>query len=152
MFKRCKNDLDERQLLQRGDVFQHGLVLFFILVMANAFLKQEGIIWAEGMWENLLIIWAVIALCLGEFAVKEIYAMGGGMNVLYILEGVCGAFLFLVGVAEAATGAEPIFAEPHVLSRTGAQVIQGFLMMGLLLVFCGKKVYNHRKEALDEEA
>ena len=27
----CYNDLDERQLLQRGDVFQHGIILFFVL-------------------------------------------------------------------------------------------------------------------------
>lgn len=34
---RCRNDLDERQLLQRGDVFQHGIILFFVLLLANAF-------------------------------------------------------------------------------------------------------------------
>lgn len=152
MFRRYKNDLDERQLLQRGNVFQHGIGLFFVLVLINAFFKEEGIVWAEGMWENLLIIWAVITLCLGEFAIKEIYPMGGGMNVIYILEGVFGAFLFIMGIMEAANGLEPLFVEEHVLSRTGAQIIQGFLMIVLLLVFCGKKVYNRRKEALEDEA
>ena len=152
MFRNCKNDLDERQLLQRGDVFQHGIIVFFFLLLVNAFLKEEGIVWAEGMWENLLIIWVVIALCLGEYAVKEIYPTGGGMSVIYIIEGLCGAFLFVMGIIEAATGEEPIFVEPHVLSRTGAQIIQGFLMIALLLVFCGKKVYNRRKEALEDEA
>lgn len=146
---RCRNELDERQLLQRGNVFQHGILLFFALVMANAFLKEEGITWAVGMWENLLIIWAVIALCLGEYAVKEIYPIGGGMTTIYVVEGLCGAFLLAMGIAEGVMG-DALIAE-HALTRTGAQIIQGALMMLLLLVFLGKKVYNHRKGDLDEE-
>ena len=59
---RCRNDLDERQLLQRGDVLQHGIILFIVLLLANAFLKEGGIVLAEGRWENLLIIWSVITL------------------------------------------------------------------------------------------
>lgn len=148
----CRNELDERQLLQRGDVFQHGIILFFALLMVNAFLKEEGIVWAEGMWENLLIIWAVIVLCLGEYAIKEIYPIGGGMTVTYVLEGACGAFLFIMGVMEVSMGWEPLALEGGALSRTGAQIIQGFLMVLLLLVFCGKKVYNHRKGAQEDEA
>ncbi|NBK78947.1 hypothetical protein D5272_10215 [bacterium D16-76] len=146
----CRNDLDERQLLQRGDVFQHGIILFFVLLLVNAFLKEGGITWAEGMWENLLIIWAVIALCLGEYAIKEIYPIGGGMTVIYVMEGLCGAFLLVVGIVEAAMG-EPFFTGPHTLGRTGCQIIEGALMVLLLLVFCGKKVYNHRKESQDDE-
>ncbi len=149
---KCKNDLDERQLLQRGNVFQHGLVLFFVLVAVNAVLKDDGIVWAEGMWENMLIIWAVVMLCLGEFAVKEIYPMGGGMSVIYILEGVCGAFIMVFGIIETATGAENFLVGPHTLSRTGAQIIEGASMVLLLLVFLGKKVYNRRREALEDEA
>ncbi len=148
----CRNELDERQLLQRGDVFQHGILLFFALLLGNAFLKEEGIVWAEGMWENLLIIWAVIALCLGEYAIKEIYPIGGGMTVIYVVEGACGAFLFVMGVVEVSMGWEPLALEGGALSRTGAQIIQGFLMVLLLLVFCGKKVYNHRKGAQEDEA
>lgn len=150
MFKKCKNDLDERQLLQRGDVFQHGLVLFFILLLVNAFLKEEGITWAEGMWENLLIIWAVIALCLGEYAVKEIYPMGGGMSVIYIMEGLAGAFLLIAGSVELAIGSEALLIAPHTLSRTGCQMIEGALMVLLLLVFCGKKLYNRKRRDEDE--
>ncbi len=148
---RCRNDLDERQLLQRGDVFQHGIILFFVLLLANAFLKEGGIVWAEGMWENLLIIWSVITLCMCEYAVKEIYPMGGGMTVIYVLEGACGAFLFIMGVVEVSMGWEPLALEGGALSRTGAQIVQGFLMVLPLLVFCGKKVYNHRKETQDNE-
>ena len=49
---RCRNNLDERQLLQRGNVFQHTLILLVVLLIANAFLKEEGIVWAEGMWKT----------------------------------------------------------------------------------------------------
>ncbi len=148
---RCRNDLDERQLLQRGDVFQHGIILFFVLLLANAFLKEGGIVWAEGMWENLLIIWSVITLCMCEYAVKEIYPMGGGMAVIYGMDGLAGAFLLVIGIVEAAMSRDPFFAGPHTLSRIGGQIIEGALMVLPLLVFCGKKVYNHRKETQDNE-
>lgn len=148
MFRKCRSDLDERQLLQRGNVFQHGLILFFALVMVNALLKEEGITWAEGMWENMLILWAVIGLCLGEFAVKEIYPIGGGMNVIYILEGLCGAFLLAMGIAEGVMG--DALVTGHALTRTGAQIIQGAVMVALLLVFCGKKLYNRKRRDEDE--
>ena len=148
---RCRNELDERQLLQRGDVFQHGIILFFVLLLANAFLKEEGVVWAEGMWENLLIIWSVITLCMCEYAVKEIYPRGGGMAVIYGTDGLAGAFLLVIGIVEAAMGRDPFFVGPHTLSRIGCQIIEGALMVLPLLVFCGKKVYNYRKETQDNE-
>lgn len=150
MFK-CKNELDERQQKQRGDVFQHGIVLFFVLLFANAMLKECDITWAEGMQEDLLIIWIVIAQCLGEFAILEIYPIGGGMNVIYIADGLCGTVLFTLCLKEILTG-EEMFAVGHTLTRTGSQMIQGALMLLLLLVFLGKKVYNRRKEAQEDEA
>lgn len=146
---RCKNQLDERQLLQRGNVFQHGMILFFILLAANAFLKEEGIIWAEGMWENILIIWAVLALCLGEFAILEIYPIGGGMSVIYIVEGVAGIFLFSMSLFDVLTGREA-FTVSHTLTHSGAHMIQSAMMVLLLLVFVGKKVYNHVRRDEDE--
>ena len=152
MFRKCINDFDERQLLQRGNVFKHGIILFFLLVAANAFLKEEGVTWAEGMWENLLIIWAVLGLCLGEFAVKEIFPIGGGMTVIYLVEGLCGLFLSAMCLTEVITGREAMLIGPHTLSRTGAQMISGGIMVLLLLVFLGKKVYNHRKGDTEDEA
>lgn len=149
---KCRNDLDERQLLQRGNVFQHGIILFFVLLMVDAFLKECDIVWAEGMWENLIIIWIVVALCLGEYAVLDIYPAGGGMNVIYCVEGICGAFLLVMGIMEVATGQEALLIGPHTLSRTGGQIIEGTLMVILLLVFLGKKVYNRRKGAQEDEA
>lgn len=150
MIRRCKNDLDERQLLQRGDVYKHGIILFFVLLLVNAFLKEQGITWAEGMWENILIIWAVIALCLGEFAIKDIYPMGGGMAVMYIVEGVCGAFLLVMGLIEVAMGWESPLIDAYTLSRTSCQMIEGACMAAVLLVFCGKKLYNRKRRDEDE--
>ena len=146
---KCKKELDERQLLQRGNVFQHGILLFFVLVLANAFLKEEGVVWAEGMHENLLIAWAVIALCLGEFAIRDIYPMGGGMSVLYIVEGAAGLLLCGLCTFHGVTGREPLLAG-HTLTRNGAQLIQGAIMVALLLVFVGKKLYNYKRGDEDE--
>ncbi len=150
MFK-CRNELDERQLLQRGNVFQHAMILFVVLLSINALLKECDITWAEGMYEDMLIMWVAITLCLGEFAILEIYPIGGGMNVIYIVEGVAGAFLFGMCLFEVLTGREA-FLTGHTLTRTGAEMVQGGCMLLLLLVFCGKKVYNHRKGGGEDEA
>mgnify|MGYP001025018780 FL=1 len=146
---KCNSQLDERQLLQRGNVFQHGLILFFALLLTNAFLKEEEIVWAAGMWENILIVWAVIALCLGEFAVREIYPMGGGMNVIYIVEGIAGVFLAAVSLFELLAGREP-FAVDRTLTESGARLLQGAMMVLLLLVFVGKKVSDRGRRDEDE--
>ena len=52
----CEQDMDERQQLLRGNMFQHMVALLFVLLMVNGLAKSAGISWAEGMWENILII------------------------------------------------------------------------------------------------
>ena len=146
---KCNSQLDERQLLQRGNVFQHGLILFFVLLLTNAFLKEEEIVWAAGMGDNNLNGWSVIALCMGDFAVREIYPMGGGMNVIYIVEGIAGVFLAAVSLFELLAGREP-FAVDHTLTESGARLLQGAMMVLLLLVFVGKKVSDRGRRDEDE--
>lgn len=47
---------DERQLQIRGEIFFHGLVTAIALLLVNAFLLGNNIVWASGFHQNILII------------------------------------------------------------------------------------------------
>ncbi len=145
--RRNFKNLDERQLLQRGNVFQHSMILLFILLMLDAFLKEDGLflekglVWAEGMWENILIVWAALALCFSEFIILEIAPLGKSMGVFYTVMGCVGAFIAIACACRIASGHVP-FAVGHTLTSMGSEVIQGCFMVFIFLVFLGKKLYN----------
>ncbi len=145
--RRNFKNLDERQLLQRGNVFQHSMILLFILLMLDAFLKEDGLflekglVWAEGMWENILIVWAALALCFSEFIILEIAPLGKSMGIFYTVMGCVGAFIAIVCACRIAAGHVP-FVVGHTLTSMGSEVIQGCFMVLIFLVFLGKKLYN----------
>ena len=73
--KKCllgNDGLDERQLLLRGNVYKHSLIVLMALLLTDGFLKGEGIVWAEGMWGNILILWAGMGV---ELAVHHAWDM-----------------------------------------------------------------------------
>ena len=47
MKKLLNNDFDERQLKIRGAVYLHTLIVMALLILANAFLRMNGVIWAD---------------------------------------------------------------------------------------------------------
>lgn len=145
MIRNCKN-LDERQLLQRGNVFQHTMILLFILLLADGFLREEGIVFAEGMCPNLLILWVSFTLCFCEFIVREISPLGSAMSVFYTFLGIAGAFMAGRSLFCVLTGDE-LFAVGVTLTHCGAFILEGGMMLLIFLVFLGKKCYNHWRDA-----
>lgn len=144
--KNC--NLDERQLRRRGDVFQHALILLLILVGVNAFLKGEGIVWAEGMYENLLILWAAVALCLIEFVLYDIFPLSEGrQGVLYCVFGLCGLLLGGMSLFHLLAEGAP-FVENRILTSWGAGILEGGIMLALFFVYLGHTIYcrKHRNE------
>ncbi len=144
MIRNCKN-LDERQLWLRGNVFQHTLILLFALLMINGFLKEEGIVLAEGLGENILLLWLSFSLCFCEFILREITPMGKAMPVFYTFLGIAGAFMAGRSLFCVLTGDE-LFAVGITLTHCGVYILEGGMMLLIFLVFLGKKCYNHVKE------
>lgn len=149
MRRNCKN-LDERQLLERGDVFQHVCVLLFVLLMANGLLKTEGVTWAEGMYENLLILWAGMTLAFIEFIIREITPMGSGMKVFYVMLGLCGAFLAGMSLLYHFARGEA-WVEHSALTVMGGTLVEGCFMVLILLTFLCKSFYNYRQARKGDE-
>lgn len=150
MKMRCQNNLDERQLLLRGNVFQHGFILLVAALGVNAFLKDQGIVWAEGMWENILIVWAAITLCFCEFIFLEIYPMGTGQSTFYIILGITGLFLMGFSIFHFAVGDE-VFLTGRTVTSQGAMSIEAALMLLIFLTYVGRTIYKKRKGLQNEE-
>ncbi|MCI9193717.1 hypothetical protein [Acutalibacter muris] len=149
--KKCfmgDDGLDERQLLLRGNVYKHSLILMMALLLIDGFLRDEGIVWAQGMWGNILIFWAGMGLALVEFILRDILPRSRRQNSLYIFLGLCGLVLAVLIGTSIFIGHEPLI-ENGALNTRGAGLIQAAVMLGVCLLFIGKRVYDGRRR--DEE-
>jgi len=62
----CAKQFDERQLLIRGQVFWHGLLVAVGLLVGNAFLQAVNVVWATGFTQNVFIVLATAAVVASE--------------------------------------------------------------------------------------
>lgn len=149
--KKCvfgNDGLDERQLLLRGNVYKHSLIVFMALLLIDGFLKEEGIVWAQGMWGNLLIFWAGAGLAMAEFILRGILPRSPRQNSLYIGLGLCGLVLAVLGSIHVFVEHEPL-TEGGALNSLGAGLIQAAVMLAVCLLFIGKLVYDRRRKDED---
>ncbi len=143
-------ELDERQLLLRGDVYKHMLILVLALLLCNGFLKEEGIVWAQGMWENILIFWAGATLGIGEMILRDITPRGSRQNILYIFFGICGGVLLILGSIHIFAEGQALL-ENGALTSLGAGLISGLCMAAVFLLFLGKRLAARANPAKDED-
>lgn len=136
--------LDERQLLLRGNVYKHALILILALLLLDGFLKGEGIVWAQGMWGNILIFWAGTGLAMFEFILRDILPRSPRQNSLYIALGICGLVLAAFGSIRVFAEHEPL-TEGGALNTLGAGLIQAAVMLAVCLLFIGKQVHDRRR-------
>ena len=149
--KKClmgSDGLDERQLLLRGNVYKHSLIVFMALLLVDGFLKEEGIVWAQGMWGNILIFWAGMGVAMVEFILRDILPRSRRQNSLYIVLGICGLMLAVLGSIHIFIDHEPL-VENGALTTLGAGLIQAAVMLGVCLLFIGRQIYERRRR--DEE-
>lgn len=140
--------LDERQLLLRGNVYKHSLIVFMALLLIDGFLKEEGIVWAQGMWGNLLIFWAGTGVAMVEFILRDILPRSPRQNFLYIALGLCGLVLAVLGSIRIFAEHEPL-TEGGALNTLGAGLIQAAVMLAVCLLFIGKQIYDRRRKDED---
>lgn len=141
-------ELDERQLLMRGNVYQHVVVILMALLLINGFLKDYNITWAEGMWENILIFWAGAGVGIAEFILQDINPKGVRQRILYGMFGACGGVLFILGGIHVLVQHRPL-VENGMLTVMGAEMIQATVLLLEFALFLGKRA--HDKKARDEE-
>lgn len=142
-------ELDERQLLLRGNVFKHTTVLLFALILINAMLKEYGITWAEGRNENLMIFWAGATLGLCEFSLRGVNPASRRNNILYGFFGICGGGLLILGLLDLADG-HPLVANGMLTTLACSLLLGACYLLIWLTSFC-KWLSERRRTGTDED-
>lgn len=122
---------DERQLWIRGNIFQHMVIVFVILLFLNAFLSSYDIIWADGFHSSIIIILAAVAVGSVEMIFREVYFTNSIQQIfLIILIAGCALFTLILNILHTMDG-EKIISD-GTLTDTG-----GFLIMSVLMLNIG---------------
>lgn len=148
---RCRKDsYDERQLLARGQAYKTA---FFTLLFYNLAVSLLDDIFEISIFMSFGGIWIGIALSITVFAVicilKDAY-----MSLYENTRGIITVFS-IVGILNIAVGIRTILERRPLLENGAVSVewtnlVVGIMFLVILIVFCGKVIYN--KKQFDEEA
>ncbi|MDR1992576.1 MAG: hypothetical protein LBQ98_03625 [Nitrososphaerota archaeon] len=129
-----KKEFDERQIEIRKNIFKHGFLITLIALLLNAFLNDQGIVWASVFYQNILIFVLSITIVSIEFHMHDVY-FGRGISRAPILGimGFCVIVLAVLSGIHFANGAA--FVANGELTSDGAGVI--FCVLFLVSVTCG---------------
>lgn len=135
-------NLDELQLLKRGNVFKHGLFSLVGMLLINSLLYSCGIEWASGKWAELTIILFVIALCSIEFIVHDIYPFTEKKQkfAIYFL-GLFGLAAIIACIYDLLTGKTGIIVEGKIVS-SALGIAYGVIFVSVYLAYKFKNKYN----------
>ena len=143
--RKIKN-LDELQLLKRGNVFKHGLFCLIGLLLLNALLYSQGIEWASGKWAELTIVLFTVVLCSIEFIFYDIYPLTEGKqkHLIYF----CGLFglVALVACVYDLASANTGIVDNGKISASALGAVYGLMFLFVFIVYMLKKQYNKKHE------
>jgi hypothetical protein len=142
--KKEKEPFDERQLQIRKNIFKHGLFIAIGALLLNAFLNDRGIIWANTLHQNILIVVLIITAVSVELHVRNVY-FGSGIPRVPMLGAIggCALILAVFSCIDFAQGAT--FIANGSLTNEGARVI--YCVMFLTNATCGIIQYLRIKRA-----
>jgi hypothetical protein len=118
---------DERQLQIRGQIFFHGLMVIFALVLINGFLQDNMIAWASGFNQSLLIIIATVMAVSIEAILRG--AFFGRRQTHWPMVGIygaCAAVIIIFYAVRFLNGAA--FLDAGGLSDYGANFATGLML------------------------
>jgi len=112
---------DERQLHIRGQVFRHGMLTAIALLLINAFLQGNNVVWASGFHQNILILTAILAVFSVEAILRGAYFATGQIRGIIIgILAVCMLLLAFFNVRDILQGA--VLLENNALTDNGFSV------------------------------
>ena len=137
---------DERQLLIRGQVFWHGLLVAMILLGVNGMLQSFGSMWTTGTAQNYFIFFVVASVVAMESILRGVF-FGRGQShwAMIVMYGIAGSFniviysLYLRGPGTA-------------LDRSGnvVMIISGVLLIGVAVVGLVRELADRRQDEVRE--
>ena len=136
---------DERQLLIRGQIAFHGILLMLVLVLINGFLQDNKIVWATGFDQSLLIVIVTVMLVSIEAILRG--AFFGQRQThwpMIVIYGVCAVVIIAVYGTFFLEGAT--FMENGRLAVYGANILTGFMLAITTIIGVCKELSDHREK------
>ena len=128
--KNSEWDYDERQWLIAGKVFYRGFMTACILLVANGLLQAWGIIWANGFYQNFIIMVLLHTTFSFEAILRGVYFGKCKLLIRWVIIGVFGItslFLWIISIWRFTQGAQLL--ESYILRLSdGAQLPESFAL------------------------
>lgn len=142
-------NLDELQLLKRGNIFKHGLFILVSLLLLNTLLYSYGIEWTTGKWGELTIILITIVICAIEFIYHDIYPLTENkQKYLIYISGLYGLTAIVICIYDMISKKTGIIVDGKVTSNT-LGIIYGVLFIAVFVTY-KFKVKNNSCHENDE--
>lgn len=147
-----KLNLDERQLMIRGNIYYQALSLISALIIVNFYVKTFlNIQWAYGEWDYLLILFIGLLWIFIRFIICDIYPLSKmKYRILFIFLGCYGFGFGGFGIYQILTG-DALFIENGAISNIGAFILFAGIYAIIFLVYIGRIIYTKYFLKGDEE-
>lgn len=94
-------NLDERELMLRGNIFKHCTLLLCGMLLLSIMLKQLSIIWAPGIYPEMIMLAVIVMVVNVQMIHHEIYQMSKArLSFVFGVLGVTGAALITLSILD----------------------------------------------------
>lgn len=140
-----RDDLDERQLWIRGNVYKHMTAIMMVMLFINAFLTRWEITWAEGMYPSLITVLFAVAVGSLEMIFSDSYFPRGVHSTVWMsVIGLTATVSIVIAFVDYARGDKFIAAGR--LTANGGFLIMALLLFSIFAGFAVKSAMNKRNE------
>lgn len=145
--KRILNkDFDERQLKIRGAVYLHTLIVMVLLILVNAFLRMNGLVWADELYQALLLIMVPVTVGSVELICKDAYiGVRRSYGAMILLLGLCGIVGFFPPLFSILSGKDG-FVVNGAFTSDGQRMMVSFCCLIISSVFVARYFYERHQQ------
>jgi hypothetical protein len=141
--------LDELQLLKRGNIFKHGLLILGSLILLNSFLENNNIFVLNEKWSASLIVLVTVAICGIEMICFDIYPLTEKRQKLLIyFVGLFGVVSIIVSIFEM-LNEQVSFIHNRQITDTGVGILFGGIFISITVAYIVKSYYNTKQKYED---
>lgn len=144
--------MDERMLWIRGNVFKHSFMLACALLMANAVVQDVYGPWAAPWFENMLMLFVLIAATSVEMIVREVYATAppATMRLTMVILTLTGATLMVLTAKHLFWDGMPLWQYGR-LTANGASLAMGGMNLLIVAAYFVRQGLAKRRQADEED-
>lgn len=146
-----KSELDERQLLMRGKVYQHVVILYVMIIILDSFLTSFDIKWVDGIQQKMTIM-VMFPIMIGtvEMIFKDIMVVElSGIKFAIISFGFIAGVLSILNFNHVFIEKELIF-ENGFLSSRGGDLLYNIFLWVIVVAYCLKYYSEKKNEGVED--